>query len=48
MLGNFIADHTGALHFGLPPTAYSRAEPMSDALHCLLFNPFFVVESPES
>lgn len=39
MLGKYYCDSSGALQFGLPPSAYVRKEAMSDTLNAILFNP---------
>lgn len=44
--GSFWVDASGARGLGLPAFAYTRNEPMSDALHCALWNPFWVLQDP--
>lgn len=44
--GSYFVDSTGCRSLGLPPSAYVRSEPMSDALHCTLWNPYYCVTTP--
>ena len=44
--GSYFVDSTGCRSLGMPPTAYTRSEPMSDALHCTMWNPYYCVKSP--
>ena len=44
--GEIFCDSSAARRFGLPPCAYRRAEPMSDALHASLWNPYHLITSP--
>ena len=48
MIGKYHADPTGSRRFNLPPGAYVREDRQSDHLVALLFNPYFVVESPDA
>lgn len=43
MFGKYMTDSTAARAHGLPPSGYVRSEPMSDALHTMLFNPYFLI-----
>ena len=47
-MGQYWSDAAGCADFHMPPQALSRPEPMSDRLHAILFNPYFVVLDPES
>ena len=47
-LGNYWSDAAACADFHMPPQALTRSEPMSDRLHAVLFNPYFVVLDPES
>lgn len=44
--GSYFVDSTGCRSLGLPPSAYVRSEPMSDSLHCTLWNPYYCVTTP--
>lgn len=46
MMGQFMTDTSPALAQGMPPSAYTRSDPMSDALHSMMMNPYFVITSP--
>ena len=48
LFGRFFTDSSQARRAGLPPAAFRRAEPMSDSLNAVLFNPFYALRSPES
>lgn len=43
LLGKFFVDHSRCLVYGMPSSAYSRAEPMSDLLNKILWNPYLVL-----
>ena len=42
--GVFWADNTASRSHGLPPAAYGRHSPMSDAMQAVLANPYYLVE----
>ena len=46
MFGKVWCDSSGARRLGMAPAVFKRSEPMSDALHASLWNPYFVIESP--
>ena len=43
LMGQFFVDHTKCLSYGMPSSAYGRAEPMSDLLNTVMWNPYLVV-----
>ena len=45
--GLYFVDLTGARALGMPPAAFSRNEAMSDKLHAVMNNPFFLIQAPE-
>ena len=47
-LGKYFCDTSNARKWGLPPAVFRRAEPMSDKLNALLFNPYYAISSSES
>lgn len=48
LFGRFFTDSSQARRAGLPPAAFRRAEPMSDSLQAVLFNPYYVLNTPDS
>ena len=48
MFGKFFCDTSACRRWGMPPAVYRRSEPMSDSLHCAMFNPYYVLSSPDS
>ena len=47
-MGVYYCDSSAARAHGLPPCAYVRSEAMSDKLNCLLWNPYFSIQSPDA
>ena len=48
MFGKFFCDTSACRRWGMPPAVYRRSEPMSDSLHAAMFNPYYVLSSPDS
>ena len=48
LFGRYFTDSSHARRAGLPPAAFRRAEPMSDSLQAVLFNPYYVLNTPDS
>ena len=46
--GRYACDSSGARRLHLPPSAYCREDRQSDHLVALLFNPYFLVVSPDT
>ena len=43
-----VVDSSWELTFGLPPASYTRSEAMSDKLHAVLYNPFYLINVQEA
>lgn len=48
MWGRHFTDHSASRQLGLPVSAFARAEAQSDYLNACLWNPFYLVKTPDA